>query len=199
VSGDDARPGGPDGPSSRPAGERLVLRSGGGVRLTIGYAAVAVLLLGDAAIRGSWETVLRALPWLALVGWLLVAVLVRPCVVARPDGLEVVDVVRRTRVPWDRIEQLVSRFQLRVHLDDGRVVRSWGAPTAGIDRGPRDATPPDARGRFRAMPPLDLVLARWRADHGDAEASGPVVRRFDPTAPAVALLLAGTCALTLVV
>jgi hypothetical protein len=201
--------------------DRLVLRGGSGWWLLGGSGAVAILLIVDAVVRGNIPVALRALPWLALALWLIWVVLVRPCIVVTRERLEIVNVCTRHSVPWDRIAHLTSRFQLRAELDDGRSLRSWGAPTAGIDRAPRSASrdehtahqPADPRtgrrgGSRAALPPVDLVIARWRtaaAERDDragrptASSGGDVVSTVDWSIPAITAALVALVVVAVVV
>jgi hypothetical protein len=202
-----------DSAADRRSRERLVLRSPSSIWLVAVVVAVGLFLLGDAIVRGQWGVALRALPWILLVAWLLFAVLVRPSVVVTRDRLEVVNVWRRFELPWAAIDHLESRYQLRAHLVDGRLVRSWGAPAAGLDRAPRAVAEDqslraaNSRAGRASLPPTHLVIDRWLAaaaerderagvaDDAPATAAGPaasaagVVVRVDWWVPAVTVAL----------
>ncbi|TPW73115.1 PH domain-containing protein [Schumannella sp. 10F1B-5-1] len=179
-----------DSAAERRARERLVLRSPSSIWLLVAVGALAVFLLGDAIVRAQWGVALRALPWLALGAWLVFAVLVRPSVVVTRERLEIVNVWRRFVLPWQRIDHLESRYQLRAHLDDGRLIRSWGAPAAGLDRAPRAVAEDQReqaarRGRSRnALPPTDLVIERWRAAAAERDDRAGVVSSEAPAGEA---------------
>ncbi|TPW75821.1 PH domain-containing protein [Schumannella soli] len=175
-----------DSAAVRRSRERLVLRSPSSIWLVAVVVAVGIFLLGDAIVRGQWIVALRALPWIALVAWLFFAVLVRPSVVVTRERLEIVNVWRRFELPWAAIDHLESRYQLRAHLVDGRLVRSWGAPAAGLDRAPR-AVADDQRLRASgsragraALPPTHLVIDRWLAAAAERDERAGVVAGAPP-------------------
>ena len=114
--------------------DRVVLRSSGGIWIFCGLGALLIFLLGDAVVRGAFTFALSAAPWLLFILWGAYMLLARPCVVATPKTLILVNITRTHLVPWARITDLTSRFQLTVHCDDGRSIRSWGAPSVGVER-----------------------------------------------------------------
>jgi hypothetical protein len=129
---------------ARPRSERIVLRPASAL-WTFGIVAAFLLwLLTDAVIRGAWEYALSALPWLLLILWVVYVLLLRPCVALGPDGITIVNVFRRHRIPWKLVDDFTTRFSLLVRLTDGRAIRSWGAPSTGIDR-PFQTGSPDSR------------------------------------------------------
>ena len=97
-------------------------------------AAFVVWLFADAVLRGATEFALTALPWLLLILWAVYIVMLRPCVALGPDGITIVNVFRRHRIAWSLVDDFTTRFSLLVRLTDGRAIRSWGAPSTGIDR-----------------------------------------------------------------
>jgi hypothetical protein len=112
---------------------------------TFGIVAAFLLwLFTDAVIRGAWAYALSALPWLLLILWVVYVVMLRPCVALGPDGITIVNVFRRHRIPWTLVDDFTTRFSLLVRLTDGRAIRSWGAPSTGIDR-PFQTGSPDSR------------------------------------------------------
>lgn len=112
---------------------------------TFGIVAAFLLwLFADAVIRGAWAYALSALPWLLLILWVVYVVMLRPCVALGPDGITIVNVFRRHRIPWTLVDDFTTRFSLLVRLTDGRAIRSWGAPSTGIDR-PFQTGSPDSR------------------------------------------------------
>ncbi len=107
-------------------------------------AAFVVWLFADAVLRGATEFALTALPWLLLILWTVYVVMLRPCVALGPDGITIVNVFRRHRIAWSLVDDFTTRFSLLVRLRDGRAIRSWGAPSTGIDR-PFQTGSPDSR------------------------------------------------------
>ena len=123
-----------DAAASPVAGDRMVLRSTSSVWIFVVLSAFLVFLVGDAVLRGAVSFALGASPWILLAIWSAYMLLLRPCVVVQPCGLTIVNIVRTHRVPWARVTDLTSRFQLTVHLDTGRKITSWGAPSIGTER-----------------------------------------------------------------
>jgi hypothetical protein len=116
---------------------------------TFGLVAAFLLwLFSDAVIRGAWEFAVSVLPWMLLILWLVYVVMLRPCVALGPDGITIVNVFRRHLIPWHLVDDFTTRFSLLVRLKDGSAIRSWGAPSTGIDRPFQTGS---AGGRF-AMP-----------------------------------------------
>lgn len=93
-----------------------------------------IFLLGDALVRGAFTFALSATPWMLFALWGGYMLLVRSCVIVTTKALILVNIARTHHVPWARITDLTSRFQLTVHCDDGRSIRSWGAPSVGAER-----------------------------------------------------------------
>lgn len=152
-----------------------MLRAGSGVGLWVVVVAFCVFLLGDALVRGAFPLAASALPWLTLIVWAVFLLLVRPCVVLDDSGISVVNVLRVHHAPWSAVETVRSRFQVRVELVDGRVFRSWGAPSSTTG-GRSDAV--GARLGDRREPgvlPIHRVIERWRDEH-EVAASAPSER-----------------------
>jgi hypothetical protein len=73
-----------------------------------------------------------------LLLWVLWVLLWRTSIRIRDDEIDVVNALRTWRIPWSRVEDVESRLQYVVVLDDGRSVTAWGSPAAGRGaRGPR--------------------------------------------------------------
>ncbi|MFZ4894097.1 hypothetical protein ACL9RL_06575 [Plantibacter sp. Mn2098] len=112
----------------------MTLRSTGGYWILAVTAALIVFFIIDAVSRGAWTFALLALPWELLAVWVVYVVLVRPCIIIEPTKLSLVNVGRVHEIPWGRIREVASRYQLVIELTDGRRIVSWGAPTTGLDR-----------------------------------------------------------------
>ncbi|MFD3446420.1 PH domain-containing protein [Microbacteriaceae bacterium 4G12] len=170
-----AASGGPDGAGGfRRQPERIVLRPASSL-WTFGIVAAFVLwLFVDAVLRGATEFALTALPWLLLILWTVYVLMLRPCVALGPDGITIVNVFRRHRIPWALVDDFTTRFSLLVRLKDGRAIRSWGAPSTGIDR-PFQTGSSDAR--FAAPEPPRAAGVRRTGPGG---LGGPA-RRSEPT------------------
>jgi len=166
--------------------ERLVLRARTAYVLFGLVAVIVAAMAVDGFARGAaWQTLL-VLPWFVAILWFIYLVLVRPCVVIDTQGVTVVNVFRRHRIPWPRLADAASRYQLSLTRDDGRTVSSWGAPTTGIlgGRGSQGrltasdaARLPGVRGFFERPTPtgeslraLEEMRARWAPGATDAAA-----------------------------
>jgi hypothetical protein len=112
----------------------VVLRSSSGLWIVGVAAVVSIALMVDSAVRGYWMAALVAVPILGLIVWVFALVLVFPRVILTTDALTVVNIVRRHEIPWELIDDVTLRFQVRVRLKSGRTILCWGAPTAGLDR-----------------------------------------------------------------
>lgn len=144
--------------------ERLVLRARSAYLLFGLVAIIVVAMAVDGFARGATSQTLLVLPWLVAILWFVYLVLLRPCVVVDTNGLTVVNIVRRHRIPWPRLSTVSSRYQLTFTLDDGRTVSSWGAP-AGVRRSrERPTATAGARNALEAM------RARWSPGAADAPA-----------------------------
>jgi hypothetical protein len=147
------------------ARNRTTLRSTSGYWILGVTALLMVFFIIDAVGRGAWGFALLALPWELLVVWLVYLVLVRPCIVIEPEQLTIVNVGRLHEIPWPRLEEATSRYQLTVLLRDGRKITSWGAPSAGLDRpsltGGRGRRDVDHQERASAVDLIDRAHERW--------------------------------------
>ncbi len=125
-------------PSSRPVGPPepggpvpTTYRPGAVRALAVGWWVLAALLAADLTLRGDpgWG-------WgvgLALLGFscaLVHALFWQPEVRVDPDGLVLVNVLRRVRLPWSALEDLDTRWALSVGAA-GRRWTSWAAPASG--------------------------------------------------------------------
>jgi hypothetical protein len=181
------------------AGGSVTLRAGSSVAAFALVAGGAVLLLGDAALRGAWSVFAVAAGPAFLVIWATWMLLVRPSIRIQSDRAVVVNVGRITELPWVRIVDIRRRLQLVFDLEDGRRVEAWGSPflkrpflgrrpTGSTSRGPQ--TPED--------PSLAELRGAWMSGSGDMSIA-PVVRRADTGALLVGALAVAACALSLTV
>jgi hypothetical protein len=134
---------------------------------------LGLFLLVDAAVRGSWDVVLRTLGPTVALAWVLWVLAARPHLRVDDEALTVVNPLRVTRLPWGAVSDVRQRWQIEVDSADGRTVRSLGGP------GPRSAG-------------LSVVADRWQERR--SVAGGPPTRGWDR--PAV---VAGIVALVLLV
>jgi hypothetical protein len=169
----------------------VTLRAGSSVVAFAFVAIAAAVLLADAALRGTWESVLRGLGPAVLVLWAAWLLLVRPSIRVEEDRAVVVNVGRITEIPWARIADIRRRLQLVFELDDDRRVEAWGSPFAPRRRGGRIATVEDDSA-------LRQLRSAWMSAQVNSATPGvvsPVVRRID----AVALVLGAAAIVVAVV
>lgn len=126
---------GPTGPTGMghavPTGVPDVYRPGGSRVLAVGWWLLTAVLGGDLALRGEpgagWAVGLALL----LTGAAVVhALLWQPEVRVDAGGLELVNVLRRVRLPWSTVEDIDTRWALTVRAEDRRWT-SWAAPASG--------------------------------------------------------------------
>ncbi|HSP53588.1 MAG TPA: PH domain-containing protein [Cryobacterium sp.] len=106
------------------------IRSPGSVAVFVALVLLCVALLGDAIVRGRWDTALAAAPTVALVVWAAWLVFARPCLRLHEQGLTIVNVLRTTEVPWGEVDDIVLRHQVVVVTRSGERVVCWGAPSS---------------------------------------------------------------------
>ena len=106
----------------------IILRQRSGPVITIIVWAFLALLIGDALMRGAWETVGRFGPALLLIGWIAFTVLWRPALAVGYEAVEVSELVRTTTVPFARIRD--------IRLGSKRGAVDLGVLGTGPRRGP---------------------------------------------------------------
>ena len=155
----------------------IILRQRSGPIITVIVWAFLAFLLGDALLRGAWETVGRFGPGLVLIGWVAFAVLWRPALVVGTDEVEVQEILRTTSVPFARIRdvRLGSVVTIETASADGatRTIRPWnapGMPRRKIDSGLTGGTRPESQDNHPAFE----LLRRW--EQTQADAPGTAVR-----------------------
>ncbi|MGN7190118.1 PH domain-containing protein [Curtobacterium sp. MCBA15_004] len=135
---------------------------------------LGVLLLADAAARGSWDVVLVALGPVAAAVWVTWVATVRPCIRFDDDAVTVVNPLRTTRVPWPAVRAVRQRWQVLVDTVDGRTVTCRGGPALPRRR-PGAGGPADAP----AVRPLLDRFAERRRVAGSAGPDAPVETTWD--------------------
>ncbi|QQD76944.1 PH domain-containing protein [Curtobacterium sp. YC1] len=150
-------------------------------------AVLGVFLLGDAAVRGSWDVVLRAVGPVAVLVWGLWVLTYRPCIRLDDHAVTVVNPLRRTVVPWHAVADVRLRWQIVVETVGGRTVQCWGGPSLPRPKPARRGE----RAVLRQPDEMVVLLDRWSERRDDAT-GGDVVRGWDR--PAV-LVGAGALAL----
>lgn len=175
-----------------PVGARTY-RAPTGIAVLVVCAAIAVFLLGDAVIRGSWGLMLLLAPWVLLVLWLIYVISVVSMVHVDEEGARVQNFLRRTRFGWRRVTELDLRWQLDFTLDDGRSLACWGGP--GRIQSPRmkrsgELTVP------QSLQALTDVRTRWEnaierpAGTAGEGADAPIRRSWDwPALGALAVIV----------
>lgn len=129
--------------------------------------ALAVFVVTDAGVRGHALFAVRWAPAMAFLVWLFWLLLWRPTVRVDGEGVTIVNVGRTHRMPWARVERVLSGPQLRVLLDDGRRIDCWGGPLPSRRRTSRDgALVPEAVLRMEelreaASPSPAPVVSTW--------------------------------------
>ena len=156
----------------------IILRQRSGPIITVIVWAFLAFLLGDALLRGAWDTVGRFGPGLVLIGWIAFIVLWRPALVVGTDEVEVREILRMTTVPFTRIRdiRLGSVVTIETASAEGveRTIRPWnapGMPRRKIDSGLTGGTRPESLDNHPAFE----LLRRW--EHAQAHAPGTAARR----------------------
>lgn len=144
----------------------IILRQRSGPIITVIVWAFLVFLLGDALVRGAWDTVGRFGPTLLLVGWLVHLVLWRPSLRVGTDEVVVRELARTTTLPFSRIRDIRLGAVVAIEAVDSdgsrRTVRPWNAPGTQrrkTDSGLTGGTRPES---LEAHPSFEL-LRRWEA------------------------------------
>ena len=151
------------------------MRAGSSAVVFALVAIGAVLLVGDAVIKGAWDVAARTAGPAAIIVWAAWLLLVRPSIRLERDRAIVVNVGRITEIPWNRVVDIRRRLQLILDLDDGKSVEAWGSPFVG-----KRAAPSDDRGLVALRnawvnaSPTDAVVVR-RTDVRALAAGGAAV------------------------
>jgi hypothetical protein len=155
----------------------IILRQRSGPIITVIVWAFLAFLLGDALLRGAWDTVGRFGPGLVLLGWVAFIILWRPALVVGVDEVEVREILRTTTVPFTRIRdiRLGSVVTIETASAEGveRTIRPWnapGMPRRKIDSGLTGGTRPESLDNHPAFE----LLRRW--EHAQAHAPGTALR-----------------------
>ncbi|MFS0732617.1 PH domain-containing protein [Microbacterium sp. 1P10UB] len=169
-----------------------MFRATSGTIALIAAGVVALLLLGDAVVRAGWAQMLLLAPWVLLVVWLIYVAMYASAIETDAAGATVQNFLRRTRVPWAKVQDIRLRYQVVFDLDDGRQLKAYGGPVAG--RPVRD------RGRMgfqmRREPPalreLALIQEQWETAREQGAPDTPVTRSWDlPALVALAVIAVG--------
>ncbi|MFS0852602.1 PH domain-containing protein [Microbacterium sp. 179-I 3D4 NHS] len=159
----------------RPEDARVYRASSGPVVLVL-TSLLALFLLGDTVVRGSWMQMLLVAPWVLLGLWAVYELSFVSAVRVDAQGVVVQNMLRRTSFGWRRVRDIDFRWQLQFSLDDDSVVTCYG--------GPARSRPPRKRGSEgeTAQAPTGIlalsdIRGRWEA--APASADGPIRREWD--------------------
>lgn len=111
-------------------------------------ALLALFLLGDTVVRGSWGQMLLIAPWVLLALWIVYEISYVSSVRVDSAGVIVQNMLRRTSFGWGNVRDIDLRWQLQFSLDDGRELTCYGGPARarpqrpgrGDDAGPKAPT-----------------------------------------------------------
>lgn len=157
-----------------PEGARTY-RAPSGLVILIPSAALALFLLGDTAVRGSWGQMLLIAPWVLLALWILYEISYVSFVRVDDENVVVQNMLRRTSFGWARVRDIDLRWQLQFSLDDGRDLTCWGGPARA--RPPRPARGEDAAPTVPSgLHALTDLRDRWEAASG---VDAPIRREWD--------------------
>ncbi|WP_209323370.1 hypothetical protein [Brevibacterium renqingii] len=151
----------------------IILRQRSGPIITIVVWVFLAALLGDALVRGAWDTIGRFGPSLLLIGWIAFLVLWRPALIVGREQVAVRELLRTTTVPFTRIGdiRLGSVVTIEAASANGTVqtIRPWnapGMPRRKIDSGLTGGTRPES---MDSHPSFEL-LRRWERTQADDRA-----------------------------
>lgn len=146
----------------------IILRQRSGPIITIIVWAFLALLLIDAIVRGSWDTVGTFLPPLALVGWIVFILLWRPAVIVGSEQVVIREILRTTTIPFANITdiRLSTVVSIMAIAPNGaaRTYRPWnapGMPRRKVDSGLTGGTRPESVDNHPAFE----LLRRWESHH----------------------------------
>lgn len=109
-------------------------RSPWAIAVAAGWAAVGLLVVGDALLRESSGSPLPGLLVVVAVTGVVWSLFVRPCVEAGDAGVVVRNVVRDVAIPWPRLVYVDAPLTLTLHDDDDRAWRSWAISASSRPR-----------------------------------------------------------------
>ncbi|WP_282848091.1 PH domain-containing protein [Microbacterium oxydans] len=110
-----------------PEGARTY-RASSGLVILIPSTLLALFLLGDAVVRGSWAQMLLLAPWVLLAVWAVYELSYVSSVRVDSQGVVVQNMLRRTSFGWANVRDIDLRWQLQFSLDDGRDLTCYGGP-----------------------------------------------------------------------
>lgn len=105
-------------------------RPGGARALAVGWWLLTGLLAADLVWRGGTGAVLVGVSVLGFSCAVVHALFWQPAVRVDDEGVELVNVLRRVRLPWASVDDLDTRWALSIDAG-GRRWTSWAAPASG--------------------------------------------------------------------
>jgi hypothetical protein len=166
---------GRDGGRGMPS-DRRVFRAPSAIVALIASAVVAVLLLGDAALRAGVAEALLLAPWVLLALWGVYVAVYVSHIRIDAEGVRVHNMLRITDVGWGCVDEIELRWQVIFDLVGGGVVKSYGGPVAGRPARPGMRPGAAERRQAPAVRDLDLIREQWYQAR-DAGAAPTGVRR----------------------
>ncbi len=137
---------------------------------------LAIFLLGDTVLRGSWGQMLLIAPWVLLGLWIVYEISFVSAVRVDAEGATVQNMLRRTSFGWNRVRDIDFRWQLVFSLDDGTDISCYGGPARSRPNRP-SAGQDDARSKVPAgVRDLTEIRDRWESAVG---ADAPITRTWD--------------------
>ncbi len=174
----------PEARSPRPT----VLRATSSLVAFWAVVGLVVLLMADAALRGSFDFLLRWSAVVALVVWGFWVLLYHSSIRIERDHLVVVNLLRVHLIPWRQVRAIVEKPQIRIELADGTRRDCWGAPFASR---------PGLRGRETG--PSQAVQLLESARESAPESGGAPSSGWDLRALAVGCILLALALLALII
>lgn len=163
----------------------IILRQRSGPIITIVVCAFFAVLLVDAVIRGAWESVVRFLPPLALIAWVVYSLLWRPAVLVGRDSVTVRDIFSTTVMPYAQVSEvrLTSVVAITAYGPDGfeTTYHPWnapGMPRRKVDPGLRGSRAPES---LENHPSIALLHA-WQHFRAEAQTGTTAEAQTDASA-----------------
>ncbi len=108
----------------------MLYRPGGARLLAVAWWLLAAVLAGDLLWRGAAASAVVGVPLLAFSAAVVHAIFWFPAVLVDADGVELVNVARRVRLPWSSVTDVDTRWALSLQAG-GQRWTSWAAPASG--------------------------------------------------------------------
>lgn len=179
-----------------PEDARTYRASSGPVVLVV-TGLLALFLLGDTVVRGSWLQMILVAPWVLLALWAVYELSFVSLVRVDGEGAVVQNMLRRTTFGWSRVRDIDFRWQLEFSLDDDTRVSAYGGPARSRPTRSR-VRDEDVAKAPAGVRDLADIRDRWQAADGSADA--PIRREWDVRALiALAVLVVWAVAAVLIV